>query len=132
MDSKIETKVLRTEKQMAQSRRSFLQMGALGAVAVIAAGVIPGGKAHAAETATTKAVRSSGEIGAATGGKTTRGARKLGEMGQRAEGKSTRSTRSMQKQRSMKTEKSASGNRSMSTRKMGTQRSMKAMKATKS
>jgi len=139
MDSTKEMKVMRTDKEMAQSRRSFLRLGALGAAAVVAAGMLPGGQARAETAApTAKAVRSGGEIGTATGGKATRSARKMrsmGEMGERAEGgASTRSTRSMKAQRSMKAEKSATGNRSASTRKMGTrsaQRSMKAMKETK-
>lgn len=139
MDTTKETKVMRTEKEMAQSRRSFLRLGALGAAAVIAAGVLPGGEARAETAArSAKTVRSGGEIGAATGGKTTRSARKMrsmGEIGEHAEGGSkTRSARSMQKQRTMKAEKSASGNRSAATRKMGTrsaQRSMKAMKQMK-
>jgi hypothetical protein len=138
MDSTKEIKVMGAEKEMAQSRRSFLRLGALGAAAVIAAGVLPTGQAKAA-TPSAKAVRTGGEVGTATGGKQTRSARKMrsmGEMGERAEGgASTRSNRSMKTQRSTKSEKSTGGNRSASTRKMGersAQRSMKAMKETKS
>ena len=138
MNSTKEIKVMAAEKEMAQSRRSFLRLGALGAAAVIAAGVLPGGEARA-DTATrsAKTVRSTGEIGGVDGGKATRSARKMrsmGEIGDHAEGGKTRSARSMQTQRSAKATKSASGNRSASTRKMGTrsaQRSMKAMKTTK-
>ena len=97
--------MVRTEKEMAQSRRSFLRLGALGAAAVVAAGVLPTGQARAeTSTRSAKTVRSSGTIGEATGGKTTRSARKMrsmGEIGEKAEGGgSTRSARSMQKQRS--------------------------------
>ena len=113
MNSTKETKVMRTEKEMAQSRRSFLRLGAMGAAAVVAASMLPGGEARA-ETATrsTATVRSGGEIGEATGGKTTRSARKMrsmGEVGEHAEGGKTRSARSMQTQRSMKTEKAMKG-----------------------
>jgi len=136
MDSTKQLKVVRTEKEMAQSRRSFLRLGALGAAAVVAAGVLPTGQAHAQTSARTAAtVRSGGTIGEATGGKTTRSARKMrsmGEVGTKAEGGAkTRSARSMQKQRTMKSEKSASNNRSMSTRKMGERSAQRSMKATK-
>ena len=42
MNSTKETKVMRTEKETAQTRRNFLRLGALGAAAVVAAGVLPG------------------------------------------------------------------------------------------
>lgn len=140
MNSTKETKVMRTEKEAAQTRRNFLRLGALGAAAVVAAGVLPAGRAHAQATArTAKSVRSGGSIGTATGGKTTRSARKMrsmGEIGAKAEGgASTRSARSMQKQRTAKATKSATNNRAMATRKAGErggQRAMKAMKKPKS
>jgi len=135
MNSTKETKVMRTQKETAQTRRNFLRLGALGAAAVVAAGVLPAGKALAADTRTAKTVRSGGTIGAATGGKQTRSARKMrsmGEMATKAEGGSTRSARSMQKQRTAKSTKSASNNRSMATRKMGDKLTMKSMKKAKS
>ncbi len=139
MNSTKETKVMRTEKETAQTRRNFLRLGALGAAAVVAAGVLPAGKALAQDTRTAKTVRSGGAIGTATGGKATRSARKMrsmGEIGAKAEGgASTRSARSMQKQRTAKATKSATNNRAMATRKAGErggQRAMKAMKKPKS
>jgi hypothetical protein len=134
MSSDKETKVMRTEKETAQTRRKFLQLGALGAAAVVAAGVLPAGKASAQSTRTAKTVRSGGTIGSATGGKQTRSARKMrsmGEMGEKAEGGSTRSARSMQKQRTAKSTKSASNNRAMATRKAGDKLTMKSMKKPK-
>ncbi len=134
MISDKETKVMRTEKETAQTRRNFLRLGALGAAAVVAAGVLPAGKAQAQTTATGKTVRSGGAIGTATGGKQTRSARKMrsmGELAEKAEGGSTRSARSMQTQRTAKSTKSASNNRSASTRKMGEQAATRAMKKPK-
>jgi hypothetical protein len=143
MNSTKETKVMRAEKEVAQSRRSFLRLGALGAAAVLAAGVLPTGEAKAQTNARKAAtVRSAGTTGVATGNRETRKLRSMrskGEIAAKAEdGAGTRSTRSMSKQatqRSAKATKSATGNRSASTRKMGTrsaQRSMKALKQTKS
>ena len=71
MSSRKESKELRAEKstkETAQTRRNFLRLGALGAAAVVAAGVLPAGKAHAqATTRTAKSVRSGGSIGARRG-----------------------------------------------------------------
>lgn len=145
MNSTKETKVIRAEKETAQSRRSFLRLGALGAAAVIAAGVLPGTEAKAqANRSARKAatVRSGGAAGTATGGKQTRSARKMRSMGEvgakgEARGGKTRSARRMSSTRtarSTKATKSGTNNRSMATRKSGErggQRSMWTMKATK-
>ena len=143
MNSTKETKVMRAEKEMAQSRRSFLRLGALGAAAVIAAGVLPGGEAKAASK-TTRSAATLGDQGSgytAAPGRSTRKLRSLrakGEMGEAAEN-GNRSTRSMAKTRTSKTTQTAqtaSGDRSAqqvqkATGTRSAQRSMKAMKAMK-
>lgn len=139
MDQTKETKVMRTEKETAHSRRSFLRLGALGAAAVVAAGVLPTGQARAQST------RSAATIGdqrtgytAAPGGATrkTRSLRAKGELGEKAAGNGNRSTRSMAKQRTSKATQTAAqsgdGNRSSKTQQRAGQRMMRAMKATKS
>lgn len=144
MNSTKETKVMRTEKEVAQSRRSFLRLGALGAAAVLAAGVLPGSEAKAQG----KATRSAATIGdqgsgyTAAPGRSTRKLRSLrakGEMGEAAEN-GNRSTRSMAKTRTSKTTQTAqttkSGDRSSqqvmkATGQRSAQRTMKAQKAMK-
>ena len=64
MSSRKESKELRTPKstkQMAQNRRNILRLGALGAVAVLAANVLPGSDVRAAtEQAGTRSVAKQG------------------------------------------------------------------------
>ncbi len=64
MSSRKESKELRAEKstkQMAQNRRNILRLGALGAVAVLAANVMPGSDVRAAtEQAGTRSVAKQG------------------------------------------------------------------------
>ena len=64
MSSRKESKDLRTQKstkQMAQNRRNILRLGALGAVAVLAANVMPGSDVRAAtEQAGTRSVAKQG------------------------------------------------------------------------
>src|SRR6185295_16099492 len=59
-----ELRTLKSTKQMAQNRRNILRVGALGAVAVLAANVLPGSDVRAAtEQAETRSVAKQGAQG---------------------------------------------------------------------
>jgi hypothetical protein len=126
MSSRKESKELRTPKsikQMAQNRRNILRLGALGAVAVLAANVLPGSDVRAAtEQAGTRSVAKQGAqkvLHTPAAGKSARKAAALktqGELAERKSDSSARVTKQSAAKAAAKTAKSPEGERQAGTR----------------
>jgi hypothetical protein len=127
MSSRIESKEPQAEKvtkQMAQNRRNILRLGALGAVAVLTANVMPGSDVRAAtDQAGTRAVAKQGAqkvLHAPPAGKTARKAAPMksqGELATRKPGSSAaRVTKRSATKAATKSAKSAEGERQAGTR----------------
>ena len=114
MNSEKESKQLRAEKstkEMAQNRRNILRLGALGAVAVLAANVMPGSDVRAAtDQAATRSVAKAGAqkaLHTPPAGKSARKARTVKAQGDLATKKSASSARVTKKSATKAATKSA-------------------------
>ena len=120
---------------MAQNRRNILRLGALGAVAVLAANVLPGSDVRAAtEQAGTRSVAKQGAqkvLHAPPAGKTARKAaavRTQGELAAKRANSSARVTKQSATKAAAKVAKSAEGERQAGTRMTAQAAAKKTMK----
>lgn len=138
MDSQKESKQLRAEKstkEMAQNRRNILRLGALGAVAVLAANVIPGSDLRAAtDQPGTRSVAKQGAqkvLHAPAAGKTARKAatvKSQGELAATQPGDTARGTKKQAVKAAVKAPKGADGERQAGTRMTAQAAAKKTMK----
>jgi len=126
MNSRKESKQPRAEKstkEMAQNRRNILRMGALGAVAILAANVMPGSDVSAAtDQAGTRSVAKQGAqkaLHTPAAGKSARKAatvKSQGDLAAKKSASSARVTKQSASKAETKTAKAAAGERQAGTR----------------
>jgi hypothetical protein len=142
MSSRKESKQPRTEKatkEMAQNRRNILRLGALGAVAVLAANVLPGSDLRAATDQTgTRSVAKAGAqkaLHTPAAGRSARKAatvQKQGELSVRKPGSdAARTTKQSAAKSTTKAAKAAAGQRQAGTRQTAVAAAKKATKVAK-